>query len=104
METKLFIEIESILNMFVVGRIFKVSELFDPVVWENKTISEKLKIAEEFQKLLLSELKNIVELIEDNENGVLKLYKKTGTGLLKTATNVFPDKPVTIKRNERGNA
>ena len=104
MKSKLYEEIESILGMFVVGRSFKVSELYDPVVWENKTVSEKLKIAEEFQKLLLSELKDIVELIEDNENVILKVYKKTGTGLLKTTTNVFPDKPVTIKRNERGNA
>jgi len=104
MENKLLKEIEPVLNMFIIGRTFKVSELFDPVIWENKTIGEKMQIAKDFFELLSTELKSIVEVAEDNSSNLLKIYKKVGNGLLKEAVNVFPDKPVTVKRNERGNA
>ncbi|HHX70092.1 MAG TPA: hypothetical protein GX708_18840 [Gallicola sp.] len=104
MENKLLKEIEPVLNMFIVGRTFKVSELFDPVIWENKTLNDKMQVAKEFFELLSTELKSIVEIVEDNYSNLLKIYKKVGNGLLKKAVNVFPDEPVTVKRNERGNA
>ena len=104
MESKLLKEIQPVLNMFIVGRTFRVSELFDPIIWESNTTFENEKFAKDFRESLNGELKGIVEIEEDNSSILLVVYKKIGNGLLKETTNVFPDKPITVKRNERGNA
>lgn len=96
--------IKEILNMYIVGKMFKVSELFDPVVWENKTISEKNQIGKEFYEEVTTNLKEFVEIAIDDQSDLLKVYRKIKNGLIKEKVNVFPDKPVTVKRNERGNA
>jgi len=104
MNSILLKEIQPVLNMFVVGRTFKISELFDPVIWESNTTSENEKIAKEFKESLNNELKGIVEIKDDSSFDLSVVYKKIGNGLLKETSNVFPNKPITVKRNERGNA
>ena len=78
MDSKLLKEVQPVLNMFVVGRTFKISELFDPIVWEGNTTSENEKIAKEFKESLNNELKGIVEIKDDSSSDLFIVYKKIG--------------------------
>jgi len=92
------------IDLFVVGRLFKVSELFGPIYWESYSQEEKEKYASEFEELTKKDFANVVEIFEKHDNRLLQVYKKVEGSTLKKPKDVFPDKPVTIKRNERGNA
>ena len=96
--------IDNVVNMFIVGRTFKISELFDPIIWESKTITEQLQISDEFKNDVTSKYKDIIIIDTDNESSLKVVYKKVRNLLKKEKENVFPDQPINIKRNERGNA
>lgn len=93
-----------IIELFIVGKEFKVSELYDPVVWMSYPAKTTQEIASEFSSLLVDELKEMVQVKKIDTDLLKQVYVKIGNKTIKPQENVFPNEPVTIKRNERGNA
>jgi hypothetical protein len=97
-------KVEPIIELFAIGKEFKVTELFDPVIWMSFTSQNQKEISVMFSKLVDVELKDSVDIKINDTDLMLQLYWKIGKTNIKKEKNIFPNEPVSIKRNERGNA
>lgn len=101
---EIFKQVQPVIELLAIGKEFKVSELFDPIVWMSYPIKDIETIQSLFPILVTEELKELVKIKEYNLNLSKQVYVKIGNKTIKPQVNVFPNEPVTIKRNERGNA
>ena len=93
------------LRLFAMNRVFKVEELFTDT-WKDESDAMKKAMAEDFSKWIKVnlEFKDQIQIYEENNDLTLQKYIKKGKSNIQEKKNVLPDEPVTIKRNERGNA
>jgi hypothetical protein len=92
------------IQLFMDGVEFKVSEFFIPAVWLKYSGDAQKKIAKMFETLVLNGLKETVSIKQKNTDLIIQTYVKHGKKTVQKKVNVFPNEPVSIKRNERGNA
>jgi len=97
-------KVSPIIELFAIGKTFKVTELFDPVIWISYPSTKQKEIALMFNQLVPNELVGIVNVKESHQDLSLQVYAKVGKPNVQEKKSVFPDEPVSIKRNERGNA
>jgi hypothetical protein len=93
------------LRLFAINRIFTIENLFEDT-WKSESETMKAAIAEDFSKWIVNnpEFKDQIQVHEANKNLILQKYINKGKSNIQEKKNILPDEPVTIKRNERGNA
>jgi len=94
------------IRLFAINKIFTIEEFYEPEIWKAYTEIMKEAIAKDFFEWVQTntEFKDQVSIHEANQNLLLQKYIKKGKTNIQEKKNILPDEPVTIKRNERGNA
>ena len=103
-KNELLAKVTNDIQLFMDGIEFMVSEFFLPAVWLKYSKVAQKDIAEMFETIVLNELKDTVSIKQKNTDKTIQTYVKHTKKTVQKKVNVFPDEPVSIKRNERGNA
>lgn len=107
MNSKFFDEsgVSAQLRLFAINKIFTIQDLFEDT-WKSESEAMKAAIAADFSKWINTnpEFKDEIQIHEANATPTLQKYIKKGKSNIQEKKNILPDEPVTIKRNERGNA
>lgn len=92
------------IDLMINGNEFDIRHLFGLTAWLSYPKKEREEISINFYQIANNELKESIEVVDNNPDFQLRKYKKIGEKGIKEVKNVFPGAPVTVNKGSRGNA